>query len=412
MKNFSEFPLSALLQSNLLKHGFKQPTPVQAQAIEPALAGRDVVATAQTGTGKTLAFVLPIIHLLGNEKSHSGIRVVILSPTRELAIQSHETFAKMAMGTSIRAAVVIGGVGEGSQLQSIRKGVQVIIATPGRLWDFLSRGLIQLGHVRMLVLDEADRMLDMGFLPTIKRIMEAIPAERQTLFFSATIESSVKHLVETHVRNAVRVEVGSTTRPVEKIDLHLYEVEPDRKLGLLQMMLREETGSFLVFARTKHGADRLSKKLARDGVKAAAIHGDRTQSQRSQALRGFQDGYYRVLVATDIAARGIHVEGISHVVNYDLPQVPEDFIHRVGRTGRAGAGGTASTFATRNERADVAHIERILATRLVRRPVSPGVSREQKTAAAVIAIPSPSPRPHGRVRSFAPKARPQFRRAV
>jgi ATP-dependent RNA helicase RhlE len=318
----------------------------------------------------------------------------------------------MAMGTSIRAAVVIGGIGERSQLQSIRKGAQVVIATPGRLCDFLSRGLIQLGHVRMLVLDEADRMLDMGFLPTIKRIMEAIPAERQTLFFSATIESSVKHLVETHVRNAVRVEVGSTTKPVEKIDLHLYEVEPDRKLGLLQMMLREETGSFLVFARTKHGADRLSKKLSRDGVKSAAIHGDRTQSQRSQALRGFQDGYYRVLVATDIAARGIHVEGISHVVNYDLPQVPEDFIHRVGRTGRAGAGGTASTFATRNERADVAHIERILATRLVRRPVSPGVAREQKTVAPVIAIPSSSPRPQGRVRSFAPKARPQFRRAV
>src|ERR1700722_1022906 len=412
MKSFSEFPLSALLQSNLVKHGFKEPTAVQAQAIEPALAGRDVVATAQTGTGKTLAFVLPIIHLLGNEKAHSGVRVVILSPTRELAIQSHETFVKMAMGTSIRASVVIGGIGEGSQLQSIRKGAQVIIATPGRLCDFLSRGLIQLGKVRMLVLDEADRMLDMGFLPTIKRIMETIPAGRQTLFFSATIESSVKHLVETHVRNAVRVEVGSTTRPVEKIDLHLYEVEPDRKLGLLQMMLREENGSFLVFARTKHGADRLSKKLSRDGVKSTAIHGDRTQSQRSQALRGFQDGYYRVLVATDIAARGIHVEGISHVVNYDLPQVPEDFIHRVGRTGRAGAGGTASTFATRNERADVAHIERILATRLVRRQVSPSVGREQKTVAPVIAIPSPSPRPKGRIRSFAPKARPQFRRAV
>jgi ATP-dependent RNA helicase RhlE len=412
MKSFSEFSLSALLKSNLLKNGFKEPTPVQAQAIEPALAGRDVVATAQTGTGKTLAFVLPIIHLLANEPSRNGIRAVILSPTRELAIQIHETFAMMAAGTSVRAAVVIGGVGEGSQLQSIRKGVQVIVATPGRLYDFLSRGLIALGNVRILVLDEADRMLDMGFLPTIKRIMAVIPTERQTLFFSATIESSVKHLVETHVRNAVRVEIGSTTKPVDTIDLHLYEVEPDRKVGLLQMMLRDEQGSFLVFARTKHGADRLAKKLARDGVKTATIHGNRSQNQRTQALRGFQDGYYRVLVATDIAARGIHVEGISHVVNYDLPQVPEDFIHRVGRTGRAGAGGTASTFATRAERADIAHIERILATRLVRRQVSPDVCREQRTAAPVVEIPSASPRPQQRhVRSFAPRRR-QFRRAV
>jgi len=394
MKSFSESPLSALLKSNLVKNGFKEPTAVQAQAIGPALAGRDVVATAQTGTGKTLAFVLPIIHLLANEPPRAGIRAVILSPTRELAIQIHETFAMMAAGSPVRAAVVIGGVGEGPQLQSIRKGAQVIVATPGRLYDFLSRGLIALGSVRILVLDEADRMLDMGFLPTITRIMAAIPAQRQTLFFSATIESSVKHLVETHVRNAVRVEVGSTTKPVDKIDLHLYEVESDRKLGLLQTMLREETGSFLVFARTKHGADRLAKRLSGDGVKTAAIHGNRSQNQRSQALRGFQDGYYRVLVATDIAARGIHVEGISHVVNYDLPQVPEDFIHRVGRTGRAAAGGTASTFATRAERADIAHIERILATRLVRRQVSLG--------APVVEIPY-APQRH--VRSFAPRRR-------
>jgi ATP-dependent RNA helicase RhlE len=402
MKSFSEFPLSALLQSNLLKNGFKEPTPVQAQAIEPALAGRDVVATAQTGTGKTLAFVLPMIDILAKEPSRSGVRAVILSPTRELALQIHETFVKMAVGSTVRAAVVIGGVGEGSQLQSIRKGVQVIIATPGRLYDFLSRGLVALGNVKILVLDEADRMLDMGFLPTIKRIMAVIPAERQTLFFSATIESSVKHLVETHVRNAVRVEVGSTTKPIDTVDLHLYEVEPDRKLGLL----RDEQGSFLVFARTKHGADRLAKKLSRDGVKTATIHGNRSQNQRTQALRGFQDGYYRVLVATDIAARGIHVEGISHVVNYDLPQAPEDFIHRVGRTGRMGAGGTASTFATRGERADIAHIERILATRLVRRPVSPDVCREVKTSAPVIEIPSASARPlQRRVRSFAPRRR-------
>jgi ATP-dependent RNA helicase RhlE len=403
--NFSELSLSAPLKSNLAKHGFAQPTPVQAQSIPPALAGRDLVATAQTGTGKTLAFVLPIIHRLQELPSPYGIRAVILSPTRELALQIHETFAKMAAGTAIRAAVVVGGINERTQLQSIRKGAQVLIATPGRLFDFLSRQLLDLGGVVMLVLDEADRMLDMGFLPTIKKIMAAMPAEHQTLFFSATIETSVKHLVETHVRNAVRIEVGSTTKPIEKVALHLYEVEQDRKLGLLERMLRQEQGSFLIFARTKRGADRLSKKLAREGVRTAAIHGDRSQNQRNHALRGFQEGQYRVLVATDVAARGIHVEGISHVVNYDLPQVPEDFIHRVGRTGRAGARGTASTFAMRSERADVAHIERKLETRLERREVPNDIPREQKGPAPVIVIPSTSHKPQRRVKSFGPKDR-------
>jgi ATP-dependent RNA helicase RhlE len=366
---FSEFPLSAQLKSNLAKNGFTDPTPVQAQAIEPALAGRDLVATAQTGTGKTLAFVLPILHRLSQQPKRPGIRALVLSPTRELAIQIHEVFAQMALGTGIHAAVAVGGLSEKPQLQAIRKA-QVLIATPGRLYDFLSRRLVDVREAQILVLDEADRMLDMGFLPTIHRILAALPADRQTLFFSATIESSVKHLVEEHVRDAVRIEVGSTTKPVEQVDLHLYEVEQDGKLGLLEKMLRQEEGTFLVFARTKRGAERLSMRLAREGVKSAAIHGDRSQNQRNQALRGFQNGSYRVLVATDVAARGIHVEGIAHVVNYDLPQVPEDFIHRVGRTARAGARGTASTFATRSERSDVALIERTLATRLVRRTVS------------------------------------------
>jgi ATP-dependent RNA helicase RhlE len=311
------------------------------------------------------------------------------------------------MGTGIRSTVVVGGVGENPQLQAIRKGAQVVIATPGRLYDFLSRQLVNLGNVRILVLDEADRMLDMGFLPTIKRIMAAMPAQRQTLFFSATIESSVKHLVEVHVPHAVRVEAGSTTRPVEQIDLHFYEVEQDRKLGLLQELLRQDDGSFLVFARTKHGAERLSKKLAREGVKTAAIHGDRSQNQRSQALRGFQEGYYRVLVATDVAARGIHVEGISHVVNYDLPQVPEDFIHRVGRTGRAGARGTASTFGTRAERSEVSKIERTLSIRLTRHEVSSAIPREQRGMAPVIEIPEyQSPQP---ARRFSFKSKPRRR---
>jgi ATP-dependent RNA helicase RhlE len=367
MKSFTELPLSALLKSNLSKHGFVQPTPIQELAIEPALAGRDLVATAQTGTGKTLAFVLPIIHHISTEAKQPGIRAVILSPTRELAIQISEVFAKMAAGTGVRAAVAVGGLSERVQLQAIRKGAQVLIATPGRLFDFIGRRLVNLGHVRTLVLDEADRMLDMGFLPTVTKIMAAMPSDRQTLLFSATIQTSVQHLVKTHVRNAVRVEAGATTKPIAKIELHLYEVEQDCKLGLLENMLRKEPGSFLVFARTKHGADKLSKKLARGGVNTAVIHGNRSQSQRTHALRGFQEGDYRVLVATDVAARGIHVEGISHVVNYDLPQVPEDFIHRVGRTGRAGASGIASTFATRSERSQIAQIERKLDSKLMRR---------------------------------------------
>lgn len=366
MKTFSELPLSSLLKNNLTRNGFSVPTPVQAVAIEPALAGRDVVATAQTGTGKTLAFVLPVIQSVSANRSPAAIRAVILSPTRELALQINEVFEKMAAGSGVRAAVVVGGLSEQTQLRSIRKGAQVLIATAGRLYDFLSRGLVNLGAVNILVLDEADRMLDMGFLPTIKRIIAAIPAERQMLFFSATIENSVKHLVETYVPHGMRIEIGSPTKPTTQVDLHFYEVEPDRKVGLLHTLLSRDEGSFLVFARTKHGADRLAFRLADLGVKTAAIHGDRSQSQRNQALRGFQNGQYRVLVATDVASRGIHVDGISHVVNYDLPQVPEDFIHRVGRTGRAGARGTASTFGTRAERGSVAQIERALAIRLTR----------------------------------------------
>jgi ATP-dependent RNA helicase RhlE len=384
MKNFSELSLSSVLMSNLVKHGFVEPTPVQSQAIPPALAGRDIVATAQTGTGKTLAFVIPLLESLAKQRYDAGICALILSPTRELAIQIHETFARLAVGAGIRAAVVVGGMSEHAQLQAIRRGVQVLIATPGRLCDFLDRKLVRLASVRHLVLDEADRMLDMGFLPSIRLIMAALPSKRQTLLFSATIESSVSHLINAHVNDPVRVAIGSTTKPVENVALHVYEVEQDRKLGLLELMLKQEEGSFLVFTRTKHGADRLSRKLARGGAKVTSIHGDRSQNQRNEALRGFQQGQYRVLVATDVAARGIHVEGIAHVVNYDLPQVPEDFIHRVGRTGRAGAGGTASTFGARSERGEISRIERALNIRLARRPISPEVEREKKAAPAVV----------------------------
>jgi ATP-dependent RNA helicase RhlE len=407
MKTFSELSLSPQLLTNLARHGFTTPTPIQAMAIEPALAGHNLVATAQTGTGKTLAFVLPVIQALTQKGATAGVRAVILSPTRELALQINETFVKIAAGTGVRAAVVTGGLSEGPQLQAIRKGAHVLIATPGRLYDFLSRGLVNLGSASVAVLDEADRMLDMGFLPTIKRILAPLPAGHQVLFFSATIEKSVEHLVEAHVPNAVRIELGATTKPVEQVDLHFYEVEQDRKLDLLQNMLRRHEGSFLVFARTKHGADRLARRLHAQGVKTAAIHGDRSQNQRNQALRGFKEGSYRVLVATDVAARGIHVEGISHVVNYDLPQVAEDFIHRVGRTGRAGARGVASTFGTRSERSAVASIERALSVRLTRYKESGEISEDQTSVSA-----KPQPR---HWRSFGPGrrgSRGHIRRAV
>jgi ATP-dependent RNA helicase RhlE len=365
MKTFSEFPVSAVLQANLAQNGFVTPTPVQAESIPPALEGRDVVATAQTGTGKTLAFVLPLLESLLKQPIETGVSAVILSPTRELAIQIHETFVKLAKHTGIRDAVVVGGMSEHPQLESIRRGARVLIATPGRLSDFIERRLVKLAGARVLVLDEADRMLDMGFLPTIKKIMTLLPTERQTMFFSATIETSVAHLINAHVKNPVKITVGSATKPAEHVDLHVYEVEQDRKVGLLQHMLKNQDGSFLVFARTKHGADRLAKKLQTGGFKSTSIHGNRTQSQRNRALKGFQQGEFRVLVATDVAARGIHVEGIAHVVNFDLPQVPEDFIHRVGRTGRAGARGTATTFGTKSERGDIKKIERALNIRLM-----------------------------------------------
>ncbi len=370
MKTFIEFPLSSVLQASLARNGFVEPTPVQSGTIGPALDGNDVVGTAQTGTGKTLAFVVPMLESLIRQPGATGIGAVILSPTRELAIQIHETFAKLAAGTNIRAAVVVGGLSEQTQLNAIRRGARVLIATPGRLSDFIERRLVKLGDAKILVLDEADRMLDMGFLPTIKTIMAALPAARQTLFFAATMEGSVAGLIHKHLKSPVRVAIGSTTKPNEHVNLHVYEVEQDRKLNLLQSMLKEEHGSFLVFARTKHGADKLAKRLSGGGVKTTAIHGNRTQNQRNQALRGFQDGQYRVLVATDVAARGIHVEGIAHVVNYDLPRAPEDFIHRVGRTGRAGARGTASTFGTRSERGEIRKIERALNIRLAYREMS------------------------------------------
>jgi len=393
MNQFSELQLSSALKNSLAYNGFVQPTPVQAQAIPPALTGRDVIATAQTGTGKTLAFVLPLLEKLLKTPQSSGVDAIILSPTRELAIQINDTFNKLASNTSIRAAVVVGGLSEQTQLRQIRAGARVLIATPGRLVDFLDRRLVKLSKVNLVVLDEADRMLDMGFLPVIRRILGETPSTRQTLFFSATIESSVAKLIDGYLVNPVRIAVGATTKVADNVTLRLYEVDQDRKLMLLGDMIGSESGAFLVFARTKHGTDKLARNLAAMGIKAARIHGDRTQSQRNEALRGFQQGSYRVLVATDVAARGIHVDGISHVVNYDLPQVPEDFIHRVGRTARAGGSGVASTFASRSQRADIRKIEKTLNLTLTRTDVPASVFEGKIVSAPkVVVLQKPQPK--------------------
>lgn len=384
ISEFSELNLAPALQQNMQRNGFIKPTPVQAQSIPPALTGVDLVATAQTGTGKTLAFLLPIVNSFLSNPAPSGdpvsakqIRALVLSPTRELAIQIAEAFSKLTAGTNLRAAVVVGGLSEHTQLNAIKRGVQLVIATPGRLDDFLNRRLVNLSTVKTLVLDEADRMLDMGFLPAIEKILGLLPSDRQSLFFSATMDRTVERLISRHSKSPIRIAVGnSEMKTPEQVDLHVYEVDHHLKIGLLKHLLQRETGSFLVFARTKHATDRLAKRLSGSGMRAVAMHGDRTQNQRNQALAGFRDGRYRVLVATDVAARGIHVDSVAHVVNFDLPQAPQDFIHRVGRTGRAGQKGAASTFVLRSERGEIRRIERECKVRLLRQDLSPAVMTE------------------------------------
>ncbi len=379
LNHFSELPLSAFLQEKLAAAQFSVPTPVQAVAIPHALQGTDVLATAQAGTGKTLAFLLPMLEMLLKDRAAMspveakavGIHALVLVPTRELAIQVATQF-NVLRGTKLApAAAVVGGMSEQTQLQAIRQGARLVVATPGRLEDLLSRRLVKFPGLKMLVLDEADRMLDMGFEPAVRRIAQALPKERQTMCFSATLEASVAQLVKDFMRKPARVAIGSVTKPSDTVTLHAFEVHPDDKPAVLQELLDKNDGRVLVFARTKRGTERLAKRLSQDGFAATMIHGDRSQSQRNAALAGFQQGRYMVLVATDVASRGIHVQDIAHVINYDLPEIAEDFIHRIGRTGRAGKKGTASTFFERSQTREILQLERTL-----------GVKMERKTAAS------------------------------
>ncbi len=377
MTTFTELPLSAALQQKLAAAQFITLTPIQAKAISPALEGKDVIGTAQTGTGKTLAFLIPIIEMLRATPS-KNVSALVLLPTRELAMQVHEQYEQLRDKNMPKAALVIGGVAEKAQINSLRSGCEFVIATPGRLQDFITRKFADLRHVKILVLDEADRMLDMGFLPAIRRILQILPQRRQTLCYSATMEQSVASLVNDYTREPVRIALGSVLKPAESVSLEAYEVRPSEKLDVLRQLLYGEKGQTLIFTRTKRGAQRLARELERDGFSSAMIHGDRTQSQRNGALSGFQEGRYQVLVATDIASRGLHCDDVAHVINYDLPKMAEDFIHRVGRTGRMGSQGRASTLFTAAENVTLRDIERALKLRIERKQLDASASANDR----------------------------------
>jgi ATP-dependent RNA helicase RhlE len=377
MTTFSELPLSSALQQKLATANFTTLTPIQERAIPPALEGKDVIGTAQTGTGKTLAFLIPLIEMLQRYPSRYTTALVLL-PTRELAMQVHEQYELLRGKNMQKASLVIGGVSENGQIRSLRSGRGPIIATPGRLQDFIDRKLADLRRIQLLVLDEADRMLDMGFLPAIRRIVAILPTRRQTLCFSATMEQSVAHLVHEYMCDPVRVALGSVLKPAESVQLTAYEMRPAEKMDVLRQLLYSESGQTLIFARTKRGAERIAKSLSRDGFNATMIHGDRSQTQRNKALRGFQEGEVQVLVATDIAARGLHMDDVACVINYDVPKTAEDFIHRVGRTGRAGAQGRATTLVAGAEVIELRNIERTLKLRIERKQLDASAVEQPK----------------------------------
>jgi len=363
---FQSLKLHPSLLKGIKELGFARPTPIQVDAIPPAMSGRDILACAMTGSGKTAAFLLPILHRL-IDKPRGTTRALVLTPTRELAAQILEDLNDLAVHTPVTAASVFGGVGMGPQEHAFRSGVDVLVATPGRLLDHFRQPYAKLPGLEILVLDEADRMLDMGFLPEIRKILRHLPARRQTLFFSATMPDPILTLTREMLRDPATINLERRPAPAVGITQAVYPVPQELKSALfLALLQRDEMHDALVFTRTKHRADRLAKYLVRYGVLAERIHGNRSQPQRTEALAGFKSGKYRVLVATDIAARGIDIESLGHVVNFDVPKVPEDYIHRVGRTARAEAVGDAFTFAAPEEEGELRRIERALGKRLPR----------------------------------------------
>jgi len=366
--SFSTFGLSESIMQGVSASGYTTPTEIQKKAIPLALSGADIIGCAPTGTGKTAAFVLPILHKLETMQTNGQGRVpraLILTPTRELAQQIEDAIRTYGKFTQFRPVSIYGGVDIKKQFRDLKNGVDIIVATPGRLLDHLERRSVNLCSIDTLILDEADRMYDMGFIKAVRAIISCVPKQRQTMLFSATMSQEIRSLVAAIQNKPVVVTVGTTSTPAQTVTQHFYHVPQPSKLSLLLHVLsNEETGPMLVFSRTKHGADKISRKLESSGYKSTTIHSNRSQSQRMQALDGFKRGHYKVLVATDLAARGIYVDGITHVVNYDTPAFAEDYVHRIGRTGRAEAKGISLTFVSRDEQAYVTKIERLIGKRL------------------------------------------------
>ena len=389
--NFRDLGLQPVLTEKCERLGFTEPTPIQKQAIPVVLEGGDIVATAETGTGKTAAFMLPILHKLNTGKKQIGMKVLVLAPTRELANQIDNAAREFAP-KGITCAAIIGGSGYARQIDALKRGANIIIATPGRLIDFMEQGMVDFSHLTTLVLDEADRMLDMGFLPAIKRIVNAVPEKRQTLFFSATMAPEIERIARAIVKDPTFVEVSPRGKAAATIEQRAYPVAHHAKMPLLLDLLeKEDFERVLVFTRTKRGADRLAHVLEKRAHRSNRIHGDRSQSQREAALRAFKDGKTRVLVATDVAARGIDIDSVSHVINYDIPVVPEDYVHRIGRTGRAGNKGRAITLFTLAEEHSMRAIETLMGQQ-VERVYLPEFGSELRASASVPAKPATAPK--------------------
>jgi ATP-dependent RNA helicase RhlE len=365
---FKELDIIEPILKAIDEKGYEIPTPIQLQASPPVMKNQDILGLAQTGTGKTAAFAIPLIQQLyqnKNKNSQRGIKVLILTPTRELAIQISECIHDYARYTGIRHCVIFGGVKQGAQTEALRRGVDILVATPGRLLDLIHQGFIKLDAIRHFVLDEADRMLDMGFIHDIKRLLPMLPKQKQTLFFSATMPQDIATLSKTILHNPVRVEVAPTSSVVDTIEQQVYYVEKTDKQDLLIRLLREKRPqSTLVFSRTKHGADKIARRLCRAGINSEAIHGNKSQNSRQQTLANFKSNKTRVLIATDIAARGIDINQLEVVINYDMPEVPETYVHRIGRTGRAGNSGLALSFCADDERSMLSEIQRLTGKKL------------------------------------------------